>query len=431
MQQQADVPAFSVGITGSGASALSLAYHLRNIPSVDSIRIVAPEPHAADDKTWCFWDADAVLNEDILHHSWNKLCVYTPDGTVFQQQMNQHRYLCIRSTRYQEYLLNELKSDRKISIISESVELIDTPSDLEGTGRMGARIVTDNDEYFSDIVFQSHLRANDKITYASDRIALRQHFLGWDIRCNQDVFEPETAILMDFRVPQDKGFAFVYVLPFDKRSALVELTYFTPELFTAEHYKETLLAYLCGSWNCQLNTDSIFVESENGGDISLPPVTSTDKVYFEVEREEFGVIPMTDTIVKSADEYPVYSIGMAGGHAKASTGYTFSRIQKDSRRIAEALKISSLPDRSSLSAPRFRFYDLLILNIIRNNPEKAVLIFTELFRKNGFDGMLSFLDEKTSFIEELKIMASVPSYMDFFRSMWQTRHRFRDVLKHS
>jgi lycopene beta-cyclase len=423
---------FNVGITGAGASALSLAFHLRNIPSIDAITIIAPDLNPKDDKTWCFWDNDAVLNEALVYHSWNKLCVFTPDGTPIQGQMNNYRYQCVRSAHYQQYMLDILKKDSKITFIEDRVQSIDVPDDLEITARMGARILTENGTHFSDLVFQSHLRPDDSKVYSSDHIALKQHFLGWDIRCDADVFDPETAILMDFRVPQNMGFAFVYVLPFDKRTALAEITYFSAEVFPIEHYKKTLQSYLGEIWNCHLisepqplNTNAVNTTADSQSGSS----ESSKIVRFEIEREEYGVIPMADGVIKSVDDYPVYSIGMAGGHAKASTGYTFSRIHQDSRRIADALKTSSLPERISLSRPRYRFYDLLILNIIKKDPSQAVKIFTELFRKNGFDNMLAFLDENTRFSDDLRVMASVPSYLDFFVSMWQTRHRWRDVLK--
>jgi lycopene beta-cyclase len=420
-----DTVSFNVGITGSGASALSLVYHLKNIPSVDSITIVAPNLQPCDDKTWCFWDNDAVLDKSLLHHSWGTLCVYAPDGSRIIEKMKEHSYMCVRSSRYQDVLFRKFKKDPKITFIEDAVRLVDVPDNLDESGKMGARIIGEKGAYFSDVVFQSHLRPDDSRMYNTDRIALKQHFLGWDIKCEQDIFDPEVAILMDFRVAQKDGFAFVYVLPFDKRNALVELTYFTTELLPRDEYKARLLEYLMDIWSCRLSDDSRAEKFRVDG--KKKTHQSAPKSYFVIEREEFGVIPMVDGVIKQHDDYPVYSIGMAGGHAKASTGYTFSRIHKDSRRIADALKISSLPDRSSLSLTRYRFYDLLILNIIKNTPDQAVGIFTELFKKNGFDSMLSFLDEKTRFADDLKIMSSVPSYRVFFKSIWQTRHRWNDV----
>lgn len=255
----------------------------------------------------------------------------------------------------------------------------------------------------ADLVFQSHQPPAHTRLYSEHRIALKQHFQGWDIQTDQPVFNPEEAILMDFRVDQSHGFAFVYVLPFSTTEALVELTFFTPELLkNREVYSSMLMEYLSAH----------FLLQPDG---------------YSINRTEFGVIPMVDGFVPSSSKHPVYSIGLAGGHAKASTGYAFARILRDSNRIGAELRQGLMPNRSSLSEIRYQFYDLLILQLIKNEPDRAVEIFTTLFRKNGFDAMFRFLDEQTTFAQDLQIMASVPKYTDFFRSIWKTRRRLTSL----
>jgi len=55
---------------------------------------------------------------------------------------------------------------------------------------------------------------------------LWQHFKGETIQFEKEVFETETARLMDFNVDQQKATAFMYVLPITKKKALVEYTVF-------------------------------------------------------------------------------------------------------------------------------------------------------------------------------------------------------------
>jgi hypothetical protein len=50
---------------------------------------------------------------------------------------------------------------------------------------------------------------------------------------DRPVFDPGVATFMDFRVPQEGGTCFVYVLPTDPRRALVEYTVFSPEVWPA------------------------------------------------------------------------------------------------------------------------------------------------------------------------------------------------------
>ena len=50
-----------------------------------------------------------------------------------------------------------------------------------------------------------------------------QHFRR-RVHSETPIFDEETATLMDFRVPQDEGIHFIYLLPFNSKQALVEST---------------------------------------------------------------------------------------------------------------------------------------------------------------------------------------------------------------
>lgn len=129
------------------------------------------------------------------------------------------------------------------------------------------------------------------------------------IETEQPVFDPGKASLMDFRVHQQEGTTFAYVLPFDAHKALVEYTLFTPQLLASEQYDQELKNYI---------RDFLKI------------------TQYTVKEEEFGIIPMTD------EKFPIQQngvihIGTAGGQTKASSGYTFQFIQKQSDRILELL----------------------------------------------------------------------------------------------
>ena len=64
-------------------------------------------------------------------------------------------------------------------------------------------------------------------------IRLLQHFKGWVIETNEPSFDPNKATMMDFRVSQQHGTTFAYVLPFSATSALVEYTLFHEGTFAA------------------------------------------------------------------------------------------------------------------------------------------------------------------------------------------------------
>lgn len=386
---------FDIAIAGSGASGLSLAWHLSRIPKFSqNIAFIDADLSPKTDKTWCFWDHSAVLKPEIIHKSWSKLSVVGQNWET-TENLETSRYYCVKSDVYHNSLLKDIKSVGNITLIEEYITGI-------RSSKNGAQVLTQNEMITASILFQSIERPTEHNLYKSGRIALKQHFVGWEIRTEQPTFEPETAILMDFRVTQEFGFAFVYVLPYSETEALVEFTLFSARELPLNVYESELRNYLSQEWSVQ---------------------------NYLIERREYGVIPMVDGVPSAFNNHPVYAIGTAGGHTKASTGYTFSRIQQDSRRIAHCLSNNLNPNRSALSPWRYRFYDLLILLILRDEPEKGVAIFRQLFERNGFDTMFAFLDEKTTFAVDLKIMSSVPSYSDFFKAIWKTKHRIGKLGK--
>jgi len=135
---------------------------------------------------------------------------------------------------------------------------------------------------------------------------------------------------------------------------------------------------------------------------------------YQVVEKEFGVIPMTNR------KFPFYgndqyNIGSAGGQTKASSGYTFQFIQKQSQIIIDSLiKGSSLKQIPSIPK-RFRFYDNTLLYILYHRKLQGKDIFTRMFAKNDPVEVLRFLDNESTLTEELKIISTLP-ILPFFKA---------------
>ena len=210
---------------------------------------------------------------------------------------------------------------------------------------------------------------------------LLQHFKGWLIETNENIFDERIATFMDFRVSQQKGTTFVYVLPVSKNKALIEYTLFSEEVLDQQDYDSELSNYI-----------QSFLGIKN----------------YTVMHTEFGVIPMTSYTFSKGDER-IINIGTAGGQTKASSGYTFQFIQKHSDKIIDALVHGKDP---LLTTPftdkRFSLYDRIFLNVLHNKKMSCDKLFAQLFKNNSPQKVLKFLDNETSLAEELKIMNSVP-----------------------
>lgn len=381
---------YDVIIAGAGASGLSLLWYLLNSEALKHLKILLIDKDLAprDDKTWCFWDSGNFPIENIYHHTWENLQVNAYSES-FKDELCHYNYHCIRSYDYAEKIL-------KLAKASDRVELIETEiTDFLNYKNKGV-ISTQYGKFEADIVFQSVLKPRDFQESKID-ISMLQHFIGWEIEVNNNLFDPDTALLMDFDVDQKHGFTFIYELPFNKNRALFEYTLFSPDLLSDSEYEDGIMSYIKNKYGLS-------------------------REDFKIVRKEKGAIPMEDRTYSSWYCPHVLNIGTVGGLTKPTTGYTFRRIHDRCQMIIEALENNNpIPDNPP-SSYRFRVYDMMLLNILAKNTETSVRIFYHLFRNNRFDRILKFLEEKTSFHQELAIFSSLP-YTPFFKSIYDMKHR--------
>ena len=206
---------------------------------------------------------------------------------------------------------------------------------------------------------------------------LQQHFIGWFIQAPEGSFNPEEIIFMDFDIPQKNETRFLYVLPLSDQKALVEYTLFSKELLTKEEYENGIRAYLF-------------------------KINITD---YTIEEKEQGTIPMSCYPFQSANRSSLLHIGTAGGWTKASTGFTFKKTQREIKRLISFLKTGQ-PLNAFHRKNRFWFYDLLFLDVLEKYNHKGSELFSRMFDKNPPVRIFRFLDEKTTFGEELLVLSS-------------------------
>nr|MBA3898902.1 lycopene cyclase [Bacteroidota bacterium] len=95
----------------------------------------------------------------------------------------------------------------------------------------------------------------------------------------------------------------------------------------------------------------------------------------------------------------------AGSWVKPSTGYSFKNSERFAKQMVANLKQGEMPSKGIIS-PKFRYYDSLFLNILKNKNHLGESLFRTMYKKNPAWQIFKFLDEETTFMEELKIMAS-------------------------
>ncbi|MFN4292817.1 MAG: lycopene cyclase family protein [Thermoflexales bacterium] len=364
---------FDYIIAGAGAAGLSLAYHLNQIGLTDRrILLLDRAPKTANDRTWCFWEIGEGAFEALVFRRWERLAFHG-EGLSMTLEIAPYRYKMIRGADFYRFMARWLDAQPNIACAYAEV------TSVESVGDEAVIRTRDGRTYRGAWAFNSILL--DRPARQPAYHYLLQHFLGWVIHTPARAFDPEIATLMDFRVDQASDTRFVYVLPLDAHTALVEYTVFSGELLPRAEYAQRLKAYI---------RDRLQIAD------------------YETQHEEFGVIPMTDAPFPDRRGERVINIGTAGGCTKPSTGYTFQRIQRRARRIAQALKATGCPYVATPPARRrYALFDSALLNVLDKGRERGRRVFTDLFARNPPQRVFRFLDEDTTPMEDVQIMSSV------------------------
>lgn len=358
-------------IAGAGCAGLSLLTRMIASDKFADKKILLAdkEEKRKNDRTWCFWETSPGFFESLVYKKWEQVWFHSDEFSKLLS-IAPYTYKLIRGVDFYEHCFSIIRQQAHIDIVKGEIQAIVSNTDETS--------ITINDQKITaDYIFSSILLKEPELK--KNEYYLLQHFKGWIIDTARPVFNPGEATLMDFRVSQQHGTTFVYVMPFTSTKALIEYTLFTGELLEQANYNEGLQHYI-----------QQFIRSD-----------------YTVAEEEFGVIPMTNYRFPSREHHIIY-IGTAGGQTKASSGYTFQFIQKQTAAIVEQLIQTGNPVVKQ-SPGRFHFYDSVLLNILHHKNDMGKSIFTDLFKKNKPQQVLRFLDNESSLKDELKIISSLPT----------------------
>lgn len=323
-----------------------------------------------NDRTWCFWEEEPGTFESIVFRKWAHLTI-AGENVSHTFRIDPYQYKMIRGIDFYEYCLARIKKNENFQIVTGEIDKIDQDDKT-------AFVSVNGKEYKAQFVFNSLLQ--EQPPERNRFYYLLQHFKGWRIRTSENVFDPHSATLMDFRIDQQPGTTFLYVMPFSQNEALVEYTVFSNQPLNDEEYNNGLRNYIKAF------------------------ITPGD---FQILEEEFGIIPMTNNRF-NAHNGRIINIGTAGGQTKGSSGYTFRFIQKHSAEIVDSIIKTGSPLLKGKPASRFRFYDSTLLNILHHRKYPGSEIFLTLFQRNRPQDVLRFLDNETNLFQELQIISTLP-----------------------
>lgn len=375
-------------ITGGGAAGLSLLYSLLHSSLKDRrILVLDKATKTQNDRTWCFWEKTPGPFEHIVFHRWQRLWFHQA-GFSKLLDIAPYTYKVIRGIDF-------YRETERVAAQFPNVERRHAGVDAIRNTDTGVAVTTDDgSRYTADWCFNSIFFGKvekEKVHY------LDQHFRGWFIRTQGDVFDTGQATLMDFRTPQHGETRFLYVLPFSAREALVEVAIFSNQHLQRAEYDAILERYMAE-------------HLAYSGD-------------YEITDTEQGNIPMTDYAFPTSEGRIVH-LGMVGGDTRASTGYTFWNIQQRVERVVQQLENRGNPlPPEPFAQQRARRYDTLLLHVLEKGLYPGDALFGRLFERNPPARILAFLNAESNLAEEVQLMHTTP-VSRFLRALAEVSRRW-------
>ena len=351
-------------IAGAGLSGLSLAVALLDAGLPEDARIMLVDPRetlSGADRTWCFFDLVPHAFESAITHRWSRWRVRNGAAEVLRAAPG-IAYCRIPGERFYELALERLVAAGG-RVVHTSAGVLRTRLAMDSRPPPLTRVADDGKD-----------------------VNLLQHFRGRVVRSAEPVFEVDTATLMDFDVSQAEGIHFVYVLPFDAHTALVESTFFTDRLLPDAVYEAAI--------------DNWLARRRPG-------------VAFQTISHESGVIPMTTEPFDAWPSPRIVRIGTAGGHVKPSSGYAFLAVQRFVRefapRVVSALHAGGCAEPPAARSARTTALDTIFLSYLRSRPERAPDTFYRLFERVPPAVLARFLSDTGTLADDLTVMRTSDS----------------------
>jgi lycopene beta-cyclase len=373
---------YDIAIIGMGCAGSHVVLELLRRKSNLNIVIIDDFKANSLEKTWSFWEKGKGRWDHLISHSWNKGSFIMPDNFI-DLDLEDYVYKTIESPDFIAFAQAQLQQKSNYFLIKEKVKGV--------TGDEIKTIHCETTKFTSNLVLDSRIDPgfyNDK-----KATTLLQHFKGWVINTEKSVFNPKDFVMMDYRLRDAGTTSFTYVLPYSTTEALVEFTYFSKEVVSDDTYDKYLKEYI-----------STFLKIED----------------YSISKTEQGIIPMTTFRFEQHHQKKLFKIGTAGGWVKPSTGYSFKMSEKKATQLVDNI-LANRELHHHMISKKFRFYDDIMLDVLHSDNNRGPQVFHTLYKKNSIQNIFSFLDEETSFRQDVGIMlpmTSKPFLSAFFKKLF-------------
>tara|TARA_Y100001935_G_scaffold205813_1_gene174788 strand:- start:789 stop:1853 length:1065 start_codon:yes stop_codon:yes gene_type:complete len=336
-----------VHIIGGGAAGLSLAEQLCNIGDLPGKIILSdPDITKIKDKSFGYWYTEKEKHILTPNYSWERWSFSTKEKQ-FCHKGNKYFYGLSTGEQIFEKIFEKIENHPRVEIRAEKITC--APS--------------------ADYVFDSRpIPKND--------FWIKQTFVGWVLTCEDRHPFRDAQLMCDMQANSD-GLNFRYLLPINNKQLLVEYTDFSQSM-ERFHFLENQVKV----W-CETNIKS----------------------KYRVDRVESACIPMGYNRQREHFGIP---IGVRGGLARSSTGYSFRASHYWARDISSRLK-SNKPIKEYHCSYKQDWMDNRLLWLIENWPQCLPSIFLAMGERLSGDRFARFMT-KTDIFTALSVISAVPKF---------------------
>jgi len=375
---------FDYIILGGGLSGLTLAYELNKQGCLENktLCILEKRKEYSRDKSWSYWDFENNKFPNCVIGSWDTFSI-----TLNQKTINitcpQSPYRTIDSKKFYDFVTDQLRSnDNIVTVMDCTIQTIE-----------GHAIHTNKGNYVGKVIYDS------LIDLSHQTPTMYQHFFGCEVETDNDCFNENIVDLMNFDCSQDGGLHFFYTLPFSKNKALIETTWYSKIIKKQSEYQNEIDHYL-----------------------------REKNIKGKITYTEYGAIPLNlkKTNKKSNSSKDYIKIGSAGRLTRASTGYTFQAIQSFSEQLAGNLKLDHNLTVPNIRHKKYDFLDEIFLSVMEHEYKSMPGIFFNLFKSNDSVATISFLSDRSNWIQDLKVILSMPKLI-FIKNL--ILHIYKKIIK--
>jgi lycopene beta-cyclase len=299
---------------------------------------------------------------------WDKVIVKGNEEIILD--CKDFAYQSVDSEKFYNKILKNISDNKNIKLfLDHSVDEIREENDQ-------IIIKSKNELFKANLVFDSSLKINN-----SKDSKIYQHFYGCEVNFKENINLSKYPTLMDFNCDQGNWTHFFYTLPLGDKKIFIETTWISDQQnSTIDGYMSEINEYIQKNLNY--------------------------KKEYTFGYNEMGSIPMFHFQQKTKYK-KIIKIGAAANLTRKSTGYTFLNIQKFTKELVQKLIKNQMISNATIQS-KYNFLDKIFIKVLLEEKSNMHKIFFRLFKKNSTKDIISFLSNNSNFIQDIKIILSMP-----------------------